>query len=554
MKHILDLLEKRLCLASVSGYVYNDLNANGLRDIGDVATPLTGITAYLDLNGNKMLDDGEPNQQTSARLGKFEFGGLAEGTYTVRLKLTDRFTQTAPVENGGRTVAVSGDAHATVDPFGVAVKYRIAGFVYGDANRNGVRDTGENALLSGQKVYLDTNNNSSLDDGEPTFTTNLDGFWFNVTPGTYQVRLSVKPGWTQSQPKENAGYTVTIPMPTNTGNPEPLYFGTYETPIQKGSITGVVWNDADADGTRDAGELPIAGAIVYLDQNRDKLLNTGEIFTTTDGDGRYAFAELAAGEYMVREQLPEMWKQTYPQENAGHLVNLLAGQSIGDKHFGRRKEEPRLGSIAGLSWSDLNADGVRQNTEPLQAGKTIYLDANKNGKLDVGEKSTITNSEGRYKFSSLVAGSYRVRRVVPGGYRLTIPAIGYYDLSLSAGQNVVEKNFATTERALVSGRVFRDTNNDKKLSDGEIGLSGWTIYIDQNKNGKFDDGERSTTSTTSGEWSFKNLSPGNYRFRIVQKSGYKLTLPELGYYDVTLTSGQIKTGLFFGQRPINVTI
>ncbi|MBC7783111.1 MAG: hypothetical protein H7144_04665 [Burkholderiales bacterium] len=761
---LLDQLESRLCLASVSGYVYNDINGNGLHETGEGPNTQTGITAYLDLNTNSKLDEGEPRQATSVRQSRFEFGQLAAGTYTVRLQLTDGFRQTDPTDNGGRTITVGGeenDEHGLVEPFGVFTLARIRGYVFGDFNRNGTWDSGEGLLPPGQIIYIDANNNSALDEGERKFNAGQEGVSISLEPGTYTIRLATKPGWVQSLPAENAGYTVVIP-----GDGQPVIFGAYEQEVQKGQVTGLVWNDLNNDGVRNENEPPVPNARVYLDLNRSKTFDAAEPFDFTKPNGVYEIVGVNPGEHVVRQQLDGTWVQTFPENNAGHVVNVtpgqlitgknfgrynaaaakvagvvwsdlngdglrqdgepglanqsvyidfnkngqldlepaadkviktnasgewsimlgggtsyqfrvlvpagatqtappdgfynvtpVAGQTIGGKNFGihrqeeprqgsisgvhfvdangnakldagekrlaskqifldangnntrddgekatltdaageyvftgllageyhvrtiiptnfffttppanptlatgqtingvllgiREKEEVRLGSISGIAWADINADGIRQTTEPLQAGKTIYIDKNKNGIFDSGEKSVVTNGEGRYRLSNLPAGQYRVRRIVPAGYRLTAPAIGYYDVTLGSAQNVIEKNFGTTARAGVFGRVFKDTNGDRRFNDGEVGLSGWRVYIDKNNNAKLDDGERSTLTTGGGEWGFRDLIAGTYRFRVQGKEGFKLTTPQDGFYNVTLGSGQRRTDLLFGVQSI----
>ena len=45
----------------------------------------------------------------------------------------------------------------------------ISGYVYGDFDGDGIREAGE-AGLSGKTIYLDANNNGTLDTGEVTTT------------------------------------------------------------------------------------------------------------------------------------------------------------------------------------------------------------------------------------------------------------------------------------------------------------------------------------------------------------------------------------------------
>jgi autotransporter-associated beta strand protein len=79
------------------------------------------------------------------------------------------------------------------------------------------------------------------------------------------------------------------------------------------------------------------------------------------------------------------------------------------------------GSITGVLYNDLNNNNHQDSGESGLAGWTVFLDANKNGRLDPGEVSTTTNSSGQYTFSNLTLGTYVVSEVLPAGYIQSIP-------------------------------------------------------------------------------------------------------------------------------------
>jgi subtilisin-like proprotein convertase family protein len=79
------------------------------------------------------------------------------------------------------------------------------------------------------------------------------------------------------------------------------------------------------------------------------------------------------------------------------------------------------GAIAGVAWNDLNGNGILEPAEPRLAGWAIFLDANDNDRLDPGEVSTITNSDGSYLFSNLAPGNYLIGVVAKSGWKQTFP-------------------------------------------------------------------------------------------------------------------------------------
>ena len=95
-------------LGSISGTVYNDFNGNGRVEAGEGG--ITGVTVFLDTNGDGAPSSGEPTKTTGAS-GGYTFTGLTAGTYRV-----DYVASTLP--SGFRN---SGTKPVTVDLAGGAV-------------------------------------------------------------------------------------------------------------------------------------------------------------------------------------------------------------------------------------------------------------------------------------------------------------------------------------------------------------------------------------------------------------------------------------------------
>ena len=91
--------------------------------------------------------------------------------------------------------------------------------------------------------------------------------------------------------------------------------------VRPGTIIGVKWIDLDHDGHQNGRERGLGGWTIYLEP--------GNVSIPTDAQGNYAFSNLAAGTYTVREMEHPDWEQSYPQAPATHTVTIEAGSGVG---------------------------------------------------------------------------------------------------------------------------------------------------------------------------------------------------------------------------------
>jgi uncharacterized repeat protein (TIGR01451 family) len=111
-----------------------------------------------------------------------------------------------------------------------------------------------------------------------------------------------------------------------------------ETPQSLHSISGMKFNDANDNGTRDEGESGLAGWTIYLDSNDNGLLDNEETSTQTNSDGNYSFADLSDDDYVVREVQQSGWTQTKPADNGKYNVTI-DGDNPSGKNFGNHQNE-----------------------------------------------------------------------------------------------------------------------------------------------------------------------------------------------------------------------
>ena len=76
----------------------------------------------------------------------------------------------------------------------------------------------------------------------------------------------------------------------------------------------------------------------------------------------------------------------------------------------------------GRGTGGIAGDGIRQAGEIGFGGVTVFIDADADGVLDTGERSTVTAADGTYTFGGLLAGTYTIDEVIPAGFRQTTGA------------------------------------------------------------------------------------------------------------------------------------
>lgn len=193
------------------------------------------------------------------------------------------------------------------------------------------------------------------------------------------------------------------------------------------------------------------------------------------------------------------------------------------------------GSLSGTKFEDFDGDGVRDAGETGLAGWTIYLDADDDSVLDAGEVSTITLEDGSYSFADLDPGAYTVREVAQAGWLQTTPGAAGQIANVVSGETTTGIDFGNFALAQIGGQVFSDTNANGVLDDGETGLAGWTLTLDQGSNGSVD---ATTTTDEYGFYRFTGVGPGVYTVLQVPQAGWLQTGPAGGSHSAQPTSGE----------------
>jgi uncharacterized delta-60 repeat protein len=308
--------------------------------------------------------------------------------------------------------------------------------------------------------------------------------------------------------------------------------------LDNAAITGLFWDDANGNGSRDASEIALDDWLLFLDANNNGLLDPGEEFTrttTSQQPPNYRFDNLPAGTYTVRYVMKNGWQGSSPLTGS-HSVTVASGQTISAVNFSVRQQFPG-GALGGSVFDDFEWDGVRDAAEPGFPGRLVFLDANGNGLRDAGELGQLTDANGAYRFDGLRAGNYRIVTDTPAGYGATTSASR--DVLLRPDQQSLNNHFGFTSTWGIGGDVWEDRDRDGTFDPDEAGLGDETVWLDLDNDGAVDAGEPTTVTNSAGGYRFTGLQPGTYVVRHVVRTG-RLPVPDGDdhAHTVTLSDGQ----------------
>lgn len=499
---------------AISGNIYQDENRDKTKNGDDIN--LSGVTVTLvDGSGNVVATT------TTDASGNYNFPGLLDGTYTVKVDTTGKlagFEQTEDPSGAANSQSnpitfTRNDPDVADVNFGYVPDYSIAGNVYRDSNRSESKDATETVFQGVTVNLVDASGNVVA-----TTTTDADGnYSFSKLPaGDYTVKV-VKDGAIKDMDqtedpdgtKDNASGKISIGAdnPTQTG----VNFG-YNP---NNTIKGSVYRDDNRSSSRDGSEEGYQGQTVQLLDQDGNVVAT----TTTAVDGSYSFEHLPDGTYSVKVVKDGALTDTEQTEdpdgtkdNASEPITLDPTQSVKEGvNFGYVPDY----SLSGTIYRDGNRSASHDSTENPYAGVTVNL-------LDSAGNvvaTTTTDANGGYSFSKLPAGDYRVKVDTTGtlkGLDQTEDPDGIADstsgtISLNnTNRTQSGVNFGYIENNSISGMIFRDEarNGVKDPSDPRFPSVKVTL-IDENGNVV-----ETTTTDSNGAYKFSHLPDGKYRVKV----------------------------------------
>ena len=227
--------------------------------------------------------------------------------------------------------------------------------------------------------------------------------------GTWTVTEATPSDWLQTSifvdgVAKPLSPTVQVVVAGLSGEVHTVVFGN----IQLGNVVVYKWDDSNADGTWNKGELAIQDWKVVLTGTAINGSPVGPLQGTTDASGSYTWSNLLPGNYTVSEVMPSSgdWLATTP---TSYNITLSEGGLV-NRSFGNIQ----LGDISAWKWYDRNENGVWNTGEPAISGWLIKLDGLTVNGQEV-HLTDYTGANGHLTFDGLLPGNYIISEVMPTG-------------------------------------------------------------------------------------------------------------------------------------------
>ena len=399
----------------------------------------------------------------------------------------------------------------------ISVKHRLSGKVYYDANDS-------SSYTNGEEGFKDITVELLGPDGAviATTTTDADGnYSFTRLPaGDYTVKVTKADAIANldqtedpDSTKDNTSGTVTL----NADNPvqENINFGY----VKKHAISGTVYLDQNRDKTKNTGDIAQSGVTVKLVDPSGNVVAT----TTTDADGNYSFTGLNDGTYTVQvDKTGPLASTEQTEDPSGNgdsrsqaITFTRSDPDVTNVNFGYAEDY----TVSGTVYYDKDRSETLNNSEPGFDGITVKL-LGEDGSVVA---TTTTQADGTYSFAKLPAGKYTVK-VEPSDLLKKLEQTEDPDGTKDNTSGVVQVshdnpsvknvNFGYATNYTIKGTIYRDADRSETLEDGEKLYQGVTVdLLDASGNVV-----ATTTTDAHGAYAFTNLEEGTYKVR-VRKEG-----------------------------------
>ena len=203
-------------------------------------------------------------------------------------------------------------------------------------------------------------------------------------------------------------YRATVEFFAIPGTIESSAFVVFDVADQLGTLQVVKFEDVNGNGVRDPGEPGVPGWAFRLTNPQ----GNGSV-VVTGADGSVTVPGVPAGVWTVTEVIDPMWAPITPASGpitvpANGVATFTAGNV-------------RPAPISGTVFIDTNRNGRLDAGEVGRSGVRLTLTGTRPGSITVATRTTTSGTGGTYSFPDLLPGTYAVSVAVPGGLTTTSP-------------------------------------------------------------------------------------------------------------------------------------
>lgn len=417
----------------------------------------------------------------------------------------------------------------------------VTGAVFFDANRNSIHDSCDSPMVNTQVVVNGPDGKTAS-----TRTDNTGAFEIDDAPvGDGIVTLFTGEGlvW----PITTTSQTVQVESSKEVGGVEIGSASKAVYDATKTSISGVIFDDANANGEVDRDECPIADAIARLQ------VRSGDRIAVIGTGGTYELKNLPDG-HEAEVTAAYSWTGDPVAMAIGRRPIAMATNGVsGDEPCtSLHKPKPRYGplvyeanigftlavgngTVAGVVFEDSDGDGLQDDSEAGVVGLWVRLYASGDCAIYDQEKAAATDANGEFTIGSLYPGSY-----IP---HVDINPIGEYsaDFVTMSGRpvpvTITDGGRATLNLPVKVGPagairvlVFDDDDSDGVRGAGEAVASGIEVcaYLEQSASDRYYSYGYGNCSATQGDGvaTIELLPEGAYSVSISGPAGGLVMFPE----------------------------
>jgi len=291
---------------SIGDLVWLDLDTDGVQDAGEPGIPnATVMLTWAGVNGTFGDADDRAWTDVTDGSGAYRFDGLPAGDF--RIDLTglpaDRIP-TADPDNGApdtATVSLAAGEVQLTDDFGYIGDPTIGDTVFIDLDGDGVQDALEPGLSGVVLTIRHSGADTVLNTADDiVFTVTTDGTGNYLVPGLPDgpVEVSYDPaampaGYVPSSDLDGGSAFDTIVTLTLVGDRLDIDFAI----VGDAQLHGVVFDDRNGNGVRDAGEAGVPGVDLTVEWSGPA--GTVPLLVTTDASGLWDLLNLPPGTYVT---------------------------------------------------------------------------------------------------------------------------------------------------------------------------------------------------------------------------------------------------------------